>query len=356
MSPIQVGLIGYGLAGRVFHAPTITAVPALQLAQVVQRQGDEARQRYPWVEIVRESEALLKDPAIELVVIATPNTSHFALAEAALQAGKHVVVDKPFTTTAAEAERLMTLAQAQQRVLSVYHNRRWDGDFLTVQKLLAGGHLGRLVEYESHFDRFRPGLKANAWREAAVPGSGILYDLGSHLLDQAVVLFGLPRALTADIRIQRTGGVVDDSFALLLHYDEGLRVTLKAGMVVREPSPRFVLHGTAGSFIKYGLDPQEEALKNGRTPLEPNWGSEPAAQWGTLNTSLDGLVVRGTVATLPGNYLAFYQDVAEAILKGREPAVTAVQAHQTMRLLELAQQSHEEGRRLEVGNDVKREK
>jgi scyllo-inositol 2-dehydrogenase (NADP+) len=349
MSPIQVGLIGYGMAGRVFHAPSITAVPELHLGKVVERRTADSRTRYPWVEVVADASAVLDDPAIELVVIATPNESHFPLAEAALRAGKHVVVDKPFTTTTAEAETLVALALAHQRVLSVYHNRRWDGDFLTVQQVVRGGHLGRIVEFESRFDRFRPALRPNAWREAAVPGSGILFDLGPHLLDQAVQLFGLPEGLTADVRIQRTGGLVDDSFLLLLYYPDGLRVTLRAGMVVREPSPRFVVHGTAGSFVKMGLDPQEEGLKNGRSPLEPNWGVEPEANWGTLNRVADGLAVRGKLETLPGSYLDYYRGVAAAVRGGGQPPVTAEQAADVMRLLAMAQASHALGRRLAWG-------
>ena len=352
MSPIQVGLIGYGLSGRVFHAPTITAVPDLHLAQVVERRTAASRERYPWVEVVPEAADLFRNPAIQLVVIATPNLTHYPLAVAALRAGKHVVIDKPFTNNTAEAEALIALAKAQNLLLAAYHNRRWDGDFMTVQRLVAGGHLGRLVTYESNFDRYRPGLRPHAWRETAEAGSGILYDLAPHLLDQAVVLFGLPRAITAELTTQRTGGMVDDSFLLRLHYDDDrLRVILRAGMLVREPSPRFVLHGTAGSFIKYSLDPQEEALKHGRSPLEPAWGTEPDSAWGTLHTEWQGLVVRGQVATLPGDYVAFYRNIAHALRQQEPAAVTAEQAHQIIYLLELAHQSHTSGRTVAVDRD-----
>ncbi len=257
MRDMKVGLIGYGMAGQVFHAPVITAVPHLQLSKVVERRGDTSRQRYPWVEVVRDAAALFEDKDIELVVVATPNASHFDLARQALLAHKHVVVDKPFTITSEQAQQLIELARRQNTLISVFQNRRWDGDFQTVSQIVRQGCLGRLVEYESHFDRFRNYFSPErAWREEAGLGSGVLFDLGSHLIDQAQVLFGLPQMLTADIRSQRDVGKADDQFELVLHYDN-LKVTLKAGLLVREPGPRFALHGTAGSFVKYGVDPLE---------------------------------------------------------------------------------------------------
>ncbi|MBD3884571.1 oxidoreductase [Phormidium tenue FACHB-886] len=339
---IQVGLIGYGMAGRVFHAPVITAIPQLKLTKVVERHGSTARQRYPWVEGV-QVDALLDDPAIQLVVIATPNSSHFDLAQQALAADKHVVVDKPFTLTSEQAQLLLDLAHQKNKILSVHHNRRWDGDFQTVKALIEAGHLGQLVEYEAHYDRFRPALKSGAWREEAGLGSGILFDLGSHLIDQAQVLFGLPEAITADIRVQRQGGKAADSFEVVLHYDK-LRVTLKAGMLVRELGPHFILHGTAGSFVKYGMDLQEEALKNGRSPAEPDWGVEPPEQWGVLNTQIGDLHFHGKIETARGCYQAYYENVYQAIADGAELAVKPEEARNTMRLIELAMASNEQKR------------
>ena len=344
-SEIRVGLIGYGLAGRVFHAPIIQAVPQLKLQKVVERHRDDSRQRYPWVEVVRDPAALLQDTEIDLVVVATPNSSHFELARQALLANKHVVVEKPFTTTAAEAEQLIELARRQNRLISVYQNRRWDGDFQTVRRVLERELLGRLVECESHFDRFRNTRQPGAWREAEGAGSGILFDLGSHLIDQAQVLFGTPQLLAADIRSQRDAAQTDDNFELILHYNR-LKVTLKAGMLVREQGPRFILHGTAGSFVKYGLDPQEEALKQGRTPLEPHWGEEPSELWGKLNTEFAGLRFMGQVETLPGDYRAFYQNIADAISGRAELAVKPEEAKNTIRIIELAARSNEEKRTL----------
>lgn len=344
MRDVQVGLIGYGMAGQVFHAPVIAAVPGLRLAKVVERRGETSRQRYPWVEVVREVAALFEDEAIELVVVATPNASHFDLARQALLARKHVVVDKPFTLTSEQAEQLIDLAHQQHKVLSVFQNRRWDGDFQTVSQIVRQAWLGRLVEYESHFDRFRNYFSPErAWREEAGLGSGVLFDLGSHLIDQAQVLFGSPQMLTADIRSQREVGKADDQFELILHYDN-LKVTLKAGLLVREPGPRFALHGTEGSFVKYGVDPQEEALKRGLSPREPDWGLEPKEQWGTLNTQIGGLHFQGKIETARGCYQAYYENVYQTITGQAELIVKPEEARNTIRMIELAMRSNVEKR------------
>lgn len=343
MSPINIGIIGSGMAARVFHIPIIQSIPNLRLKKIVERHGDWTRTNYPQVEVVADASALLHDEEIELVVNATPNSSHFDLARQSLLAGKHVVVDKPFTTSSGQARELFDLAHHHNRLITVFQNRRWDGDFLTVRKLLDNKVLGRLVEYESHFDRYRPLPRQGAWREEAGEGSGLLFDLGPHLIDQAQVLFGLPRMITADIRIQRENGKADDNFELLLHYDN-LKVTLKAGMLVREPGPRFILHGTEGTFVKYGLDPQEETLKSGATPLEPNWGKEPESLWGKLNTQSGGLHVEKQVETIAGCYQAFYQNIVDAIAGHAEVAVKPDQAMNTIRIIELAIKSNEQKR------------
>ena len=344
MHEMKVGLIGYGMAGRVFHAPVITAVPHLRLAKVVERRSQTSRERYPWVEVASEAAILLADSEIELIVVATPNSSHFDLARQALLADKHVVVDKPFTLTSAQAQELIDLARQQHKVVSAFQNRRWDGDFQTVSQIVKQGCLGRLVEYESHFDRFRNYFSPErAWRETAGPGSGVLFDLGPHLIDQALVLFGLPRRVTADIRSQRAVDQADDQFELILHYD-GLKVTLRAGLLVRQPGPRFALHGTEGSFVKYGVDPQEEALKRGRSPQEPEWGMEPEEAWGTLNTQIGGLHFQGKIETVPGCYSAYYENVYQAIRGEAELTVKPEEARNTIRIIELAVQSNAEKR------------
>ncbi|XSG75065.1 oxidoreductase [Herpetosiphon llansteffanensis] len=344
---INVALVGFGMASQVFHAPLIMAEPRLNLHSVVQRQSQTARESYPTVQVVADLGEALANPAIELVVIATPNQTHADLAAQALSAGKHVVVDKPFTLNSIQADQLIALAEQQQRVLSVFHNRRWDGDFLTTKAVIDAGWLGRLVSYECHYDRYRPQLKQGAWREQASAGSGILYDLGSHLIDQAVVLFGLPQTITAQLSKQRDGAQTVDYFDLRLGYAE-LQVTLKAGMLVREPGPRFSVHGTHGSWLKAGSDPQEAALKAGQTPNSPNWGQEPAADWGLLNTEANGLALRGTIETLVGNYPAYYRNLAQALSGEAALAVSAKQARAVIRLIELAEQSAAEQRTIAV--------
>jgi scyllo-inositol 2-dehydrogenase (NADP+) len=343
---INVGLIGFGVAGRVFHAPVIQSVPSLRLKKVVERHGAESRKIYPEVHVVSDIAELISDEKIELVAITTPNISHFDFAKRCLLANKHVVVEKPFTLTSVQAQELIDLARKQNKVISVHQNRRWDGDFLTVRRLLDSKLLGTLVEYESHFDRFRNSSKPGAWREEEGAGGGVLFDIGTHLIDQAQILFGLPRMITADIRTQRDFAKVDDNFELILHYDD-LKVTLKAGMLVRKESPRFILHGTEGAFVKYGFDPQEKALKQGLVPSGEhweNWGTEPAEQWGSLVTQVGGLKLEGRIETLAGNYPAYYQNVADAIAGRAELLVKPEEARNTIRIIELAVESNQKKR------------
>jgi scyllo-inositol 2-dehydrogenase (NADP+) len=335
---IRVGLVGFGIAGRTFHAPVIQAVPGLQLSSIVQRTGDAAREKYPGVRVVRNIDDLLVDKSIRLVVIATPNATHFDLAKQCLLAGRDVVVDKPFTNTFREAQELDELARSEGRLLSVYHNRRWDGDFLTVRQLNDSVALGRLALFESHYDRYRLARRVGQWREAPGPGSGVLFDIGPHLVDQALVLFGMPDAIAADVRIERNDAVVDDAFDIMLRYPT-LHVLLRATMLARVPGPRFVLNGTLGSYIKHGMDPQEEALKAGATPGAPGWGEEDKTYWGTLTLSGENEAVRQPVPTLAGDYRKFYANVRDAILGKAPLAVNAQHAAQVIRLLELARES-----------------
>jgi len=250
MQSIEVGLIGFGLAGRAFHAPVIRAVLGLRLTAILQRSGNEAAEKYHDVRIVRSLEELLAISEIRLVVIATPNDTHCLLAAQCLAAGRDVVVDKPFTATLEEAKSLVAFAKERGRLITVYQNRRYDGDFQAIRKLVADGTLGRIVRFETNYDRFRPQLKSGAWRETTRPGSGILFDIGPHLIDQALVLFGLPEAVTADIRIERQGALADDAFDIMFHYPRGMRAVLRSSILAAVPRPRFVLHGTQGSFAK----------------------------------------------------------------------------------------------------------
>ncbi|NTV83115.1 MAG: Gfo/Idh/MocA family oxidoreductase, partial [Bacteroidales bacterium] len=270
---IKTAIIGFGLSGRVFHAPFIHTHPGFQLTSVIERHGQTATDFYPEVKIARDYKDLLKDDALELAVITTPNIFHFDQAKALLMAGKHVVIEKPFTPSSAEADELISIAEKAGRKIFVFQNRRWDGDFKTVQQVVYNGYLGEILEYEAHFDRFAPGARRSAWRDEPLPAGGVLYDLGSHLIDQALVLFGLPHAVFADIRWQRAESKVDDYFEANLYYNR-LKVTLKASVFVKEQGPRYIIHGTKGSFIKYGIDPQEELLKEGLMPNSPEWGKE----------------------------------------------------------------------------------
>ena len=344
--PIRVGLASYGMSGTVFHAPLLTAHPGFRLHTIVERTTNHSPQRYPHVTVVRSFDALLEDETLALVVINTPDYLHYPMAMQALRAGKHVVVEKPFTFTFAEAQTLIALAKQHNKLLSVFQNRRWDGDFQTVQRIVQSERLGQLVAYEASYDRFRNAIEANNWKEGThpdAPGSGILYNLGAHLIDQALVLFGLPVSITADIRTQRPGGKIPDAYELRLHYP-GCQVMLRSSYLVREAGPRYVLHGTEGSFVKYGLDPQEEALKGGAIRGGPAWGQDPESNWGLLNTQIDGLHFRGKIETLPGNYLAYYDNVYQAITQGEALAISAEAGAAVIRVIEAAMESSREKR------------
>jgi scyllo-inositol 2-dehydrogenase (NADP+) len=339
---IDVGLIGFGIAGRAFHAPVISAVYGLRLAAILQRSGSDAAAAYPDVPIARSLDTLLAINNVQLVVIATPNVSHFELARQCLLAGRDVVVDKPLTTTYQEASELVQVAKASQRLLSVYQNRRWDGDFMTVQELLRGGQIERVVLFESRFDRFRPRVQALSWRERAEPGSGLLFDLGPHLIDQALVLFGAPEAISADLRLEREGAVMDDAFDVTLFYPR-MRALLRAGMLVSEAAPRFVIQGTRGSYVKFGMDPQEEALKRGERPHGENWGVEPPNRWGTLHLANGEKLTDLPLPTVRGDYRQYYENVRDALLGTAPLTVTPQQALDVMRALELAQEAARTG-------------
>ncbi|GIW35159.1 oxidoreductase [Meiothermus sp.] len=340
--PIHVALIGYGMAGQVFHAPVIQAVPGLRLVTIQSSQPLKVQADWPQVWISTTFEEVIQTPQIDLVVIATPNHTHFELAWRALEAGKHVVVDKPFTLLAQEARALAELAQMQNRLLSVFQNRRWDGNFLSLQRMLEAGTLGEVVYFESHFDRYRPAVQPR-WREQAGPGSGIWYDLGPHLADQAQLLFGWPQAVFADIAPQRLGAEAPDYFHVLLRYPR-LRVVLHASALVPGGSPRFVVHGTQGSWVCYGLDTQEKSLREGSHPGGPNWRPVGGEAW---------LYRPGQPSELvdvePGDYRRYYAGVRDAIWEKGPNPVPPEQAVRLMELLEAAIQSAAERREISLG-------
>ncbi len=336
---IRTGVIGFGLAGRIFHAAVVSATPGLELAAIVQRKGDEAAQAYPKVQICRSIEEMLADASIRLVVVGTPSFSHFEVAEQCLRADRDVVIDKPFTLTSDEAAHLIRLARERKRLLTAYQNRRWDGDFKTVEKIMVSGVLGRLVTFESHFDRFRPQPKREVWRENGGPGGGTLFDLGSHLIDQALTLFGKPDRIFATVRIDRDNGAADDVFDITLFYPQ-LTVYLRASSLAKAAGARFTLHGTQGSFVKFGLDPQEDALKAGAHFDTPGFGHEPKESWGKLY--LEGAAPE-SVETEMGDYRGLYANVRDALLGKAKLAVTPEQAWRTTRLIELARESSQQG-------------
>jgi predicted dehydrogenase len=341
---IEVGLVGFGLAGRAFHAPVIRAVSGLHLAAILQRSGAEAAEKYPEVRIVRSLDELLSIPEIRLVVIATPNDTHYPFARQCLEAGREVVVDKPFTTTLEEAVLLVQFAKGANRLLTVYQNRRYDGDFQAIRRLVEAGTLGRIVRFETSYDRFRPQLKPGAWREASRPGSGILFDIAPHLIDHALVLFGVPEAVTADVRTERENAAADDSFDITLHYSHGMRAVLRSSILAAAPRPRFVLFGTQGSFAKQAFDPQEANLRRGYIPVDAAWGAEPEENWGVLTVPSGDSFEQRRIPSAICDYRDYYSNVRDAILGRASLAVTTERALDVMRLLELARESSQKRR------------
>jgi scyllo-inositol 2-dehydrogenase (NADP+) len=351
-APIRTAVLGFGLAGKVFHAPFVSAVPGLELTAIVQRRGDEAAAAYPHTKILRSVDEAFEDPSIDLIVVGTPNDTHFDLAFRALQAGKHVVIDKPFAASSEQARELITLATTHGKVLAPFHNRRYDGDFLTVRKLRAEATLGRIVTVESHFDRFRPYQRPDTWKEAGGPANGMLFDLGPHLVDQALALFGPPVGITATVRTDRDQSNIDDAFSIILDFGGStdipyLRYECRATMLAAAPAPRFTIHGTHGSYVKHGTDPQEAALVGGAKPPvigspEP-WLPEPESAWGTLTYCPDANnpahLNHSPYPTEPGDYRQFYANVRDAILGVAPLAISAEDGYRVIRLLELARVS-----------------
>src|SRR5207253_702317 len=314
MPMIEVGLVGFGLAGRAFHAPVIRAVPGLHLAAILERSGTEAAEKYPDVRIVRTLDELLSMSEIRLIVIATPNETHHLFARQCLEAGRDVIVDKPFTATLKEAVSLVQFAKDADRLLTVYQNRRYDGDFQAIRKLVEAGTLGRIVRFETSYDRFRPQLKSGAWRESARPGSGILFDIAPHLIDHALVLFGLPDAVTADVRTERESAADDDAFDITLHYLSGMRAVLRSSILAAAPRPRFVLFGTQASFVKQSFDPQEMNLSRGFIPADKPWGYQPEEDWGVLTVPRGDSFEQRRIPSATCDYRDYYSNLRDAIL------------------------------------------
>ncbi len=342
---LQVGLASFGMSGKVFHAPLIASTAGMKLKKILERTKQLSAKAYPDASIVRNFDELLSDD-IDLVIINTPDHTHFDLCKKALEAGKHVVVEKPFVVHSREGNSLISLAKKHKVLLSVFQNRRWDSDFLTLKKVIENNLVGKVVEFESHFDRFRPSI-AKGWKEETSTGTGNLYNLGSHLVDQALQLFGNPQYVYAELKKMRKHTKIYDYYDLHLGYPD-CKVRLTSSYLVRELGPRFILHGDKGSFIKYGFDTQEEQLKSGMQPSKSEFGIEPESTHGILNALSKGNNIRGKIESLKGNYPAYYQDIRDAIQQERKPLVTAEEGNQVIRIIEAAVKSHEQGTRIKL--------
>lgn len=347
MQPIKTALCSFGMSGWVFHAPFVHLHDGFELYAVFERTKNLGEEKYPGIKTFRSLEEMLADDAIELVIVNTPNYTHFEYAKLALLAGKHVVIEKPFTNTVAEAEELIALAEKQNMKLSVYQNRRWDSDFRTVQKVVQQKLLGEVVEAEIHFDRYSETLSYKQHKEIPGPGAGILYDLGPHLIDQALQLFGKPTAVFADTTNLRPISQVDDYVELILFY-KNLRVRLKSGYLVRELLPAYIFHGTKGSFVKPRVDVQEIDLQKEKSPADNDWGTEAEAGKGLLHTEIDGKIIREYIPSEKGNYMSYYNGVYDALRNDMPLPVTAEEGLNVIRIIEAAFKSAKEKRTIEL--------
>lgn len=355
MKTYKVGLIGFSIGGHVFHAPFIASNPNLELYKVTARKEEQQRmlsERYPRAIAVLSADDIIQDPEVDIVVVATSNDVHYSLTKQSLEAGKHVVVEKPFTNTSAEADELIALAKRKGLLLSVHHNARFHSDYKTVKRVLEEGKLGRVVNYEARFDRFRNFLRPGAWREENLPGSGIHYDLGAHLIDQALQLFGHPEAVFADLRVQRDHAKAIDDFEYILSYPR-LKVTLRGQMLAKEATPRFAIYGMNGSFVKKGVDPQENLLREGVRPeLDPNWGQEPKDIQGSLSLFINGEDKHEWIESEVGSGQDFYKNIVASLEGTEELFIKPEQARDVIRILELGDQSWAEKRTITIDNQL----
>ncbi|MDG4657129.1 oxidoreductase [Ectobacillus antri] len=347
MKSIKTALVGYGFSGVTFHAPFLQAMDEFDVIKVVSSSPEKVKQDFSEAEVVPQLEDALRDPNVELVVITTPNTLHYDMAKQSILAGKHVIIEKPMVVEPVEAEELIALAKVHGVMLSVYQNRRWDNDFLTIKQLLAQNKLGDVMTYEAHFDRFRPQVR-DRWREREGRGTGILYDLGSHLIDQALHLFGMPQFVVADVTEQREGAQTDDYFHIVMGYGKR-RVILHVGSIVPGQGPKFLVHGTKASYIKYGLDGQEDALKAGKNPLEQGWGADRPEWYGKLLTEETEEIIE----TVPGSYSSYYQGVYEHIRGGAQNPVPGEDGLRTIQVIRAALTSSIEKRFVYMDGEVR---
>ena len=347
MQPINTAICSFGMSGWVFHAPFISTNPGFHFYAVWERSKNLAQEKYPNVKVYRTLEEMLADQSVELVVVNTPNATHYDYTKQSLLAGKHVICEKPFTVTVAQAEELIQIAATQNKQLSVFQNRRYDSDYKTIKSVLDQKLLGDIVEAEFHFDRYKEELSPKLHKETATPGTGSLYDLGSHLIDQALQLFGMPQALFADIAAMRPISQVDDYFELLFYYPSS-RVRIKASYQVREALPGYVIHGSKGTFIKPKTDMQEAQLQSGMLPTEDGYGTEPETEKGLLHTEVEGKIIREYIPSLKGNYTDYYEGMYQAIRNNKQVPVTAEDGMKVIRIIEAAFQSSKERRVIDL--------
>ncbi|HEU5292083.1 MAG TPA: Gfo/Idh/MocA family oxidoreductase [Cyclobacteriaceae bacterium] len=349
MQKVKAALLSFGMSGRVFHAPFISLHPGFELAGAWERSKKDIENHYPSAKSYTSFESLLEDSSVDLVVVNTPTYTHFDYAKKSLLANKHVVVEKAFTTTVVEAKELKALAEEKGKMLSVFQNRRWDSDFKTVQHVIKEGILGDLKEVSFSYDRFNPVLSPKLHKETPGPGAGVVYDLAPHIMDQALILFGMPTHVFADIHVMRQTSQVEDYFEILLYYP-AMRVRLRATYFAREPVPSYIVHGSKGSFLKTRADVQEAMLQLGKKPVGPDWGKEPESEQGLLHTEVDGKIIRESVKTLQGNYLDYYDGVYKAIANSQKPPVTADEGVLVMRIIEAAFKSYREKKVIDFNN------
>lgn len=345
---IKTAIASFGMSGQVFHGPSLKVNSNFKVTAILERSKELSKKLFPDALIVRSYEDLLKSD-VELIIINTPDILHFEMGRMALEAGKHIVVEKPFTLLKKQALRLIELAKEKERLIMVYQNRRWDGDFLTVQKVMNEAKYGRLIEFESHFDRYRTFIAPNTWKEEGDEYAGVLYNLGSHMVDQVYVLFGMPKAITAHLKIVRDAGVVTDYYDIRLEYEKHSAL-IKCSYLVKDPGPRYTIHGEYGTFKKWGIDPQEELLKAGNLPQGDDWGTEPPEEWGTYVYEEDGEEYEELVETVPGNYNAFYENVFKALRENEPFPVKPEEVANVLGILEACIESSKEKRTIFLGD------
>ncbi len=342
MKKIQVALASFGMSGKVFHGPLLMANKGFIVKKIYERSKNESASMFPDSEIVRSYSEIINDPEIDLVIVNVPDNLHYSFAKAALKAGKHVVLEKPFVLDVMEGEELIALAGRSDRVLTVFQNRRWDSDFLTVEKVMKEGWLGEIKEFEAHFDRFKDTVQEGPWKENPDEGASVLYNLGSHLVDQALKLFSMPLSVFADLAKVREGSHILDYFHIHLYY-QGFKVILKSSYQVKNPGPKFMIHGTKGSFLKYGMDPQEEELKKGALPTGPDWGKEAEDSYGLLTSADNEGDFKGKFQSLPGNYPFFYKSLYKTLTGEKNMAVKPQEALNVIKILKAAEKSSRRG-------------